>query len=311
MIKRIIAFIPAAAILISGCDNPDDQQVWPDGSTLWLSGVYADTALSWSPYGDVLFFSTWSNGSIRLFGTDGLTSPSERTFTSMDEFMGPLGAWNKENCRIVYAAFNNETMRGQIRSIAGNDITVTVHVNDSLQNVFPTYNVPGDSILYCGLATGSWRFYKIPYNLTPDSAEAPVLQQGFPQGDMLRPSYSPETGTWILFQHRATPSDDWDIMAAHPDGSNQRVLAQSSADDIHPAWGPDDSWIAFSSNRTGNYEIYITNVENDTLIQLTDDPGTDQYPAWNPEKNWIAFSSDRVTGDWNMDIMAIEQPALP
>ncbi|MCK5035863.1 MAG: PD40 domain-containing protein, partial [Candidatus Sabulitectum sp.] len=76
-------------------------------------------------------------------------------------------------------------------------------------------------------------------------------------------------------------------------------------------WGPDDQWVAFSSDRTGNYEIYLINVDSDTLIQLTDDPAMDQYPAWNPRKNWIAFSSDRVSGNWNMDIFAIDEPELP
>lgn len=311
MKKRIIFSILATAVFALACGDPEGEQVWPDGATLWLSGVYADTALSWSPYGDVLFFSTWAEGSTRIFGTDGLSTPSERTFTGMDEYVGPLGAWNNENGRVVFTAMNTDSMRGQIRSIPGNDIYVTIHVQDSLPNAFPTYNVAGDSILYCGKVTGNWRFYKIAYNFTPDSEGSPVLQAGFPDGDMLRPSYSPETGSWILFQHRSTTSDDWDIMIAHPDGSEQRVLAQSSADDIHPTWGPDDNWIAFSSDRTGNYEIYITNVANDTLIQLTDDPGIDQYPAWNPEKNWIAFSSDRISGNWNMDIMAIDEPELP
>ena len=309
--KKLVITTLAAALILAACSDPEEADVWPDGSSLWLSGIYADTALSWSPYGDVLFFSTYSTGSTRLFGTNGLSNPVERTFTSMDEFMGPLGAWNAENGRIVYTALNADSMRSQIRSIAGNDIYVTVHIQDSLLNAFPTYNITGDSILYCCKTTGEWRLYQIPYNHTPDSLDAPVLQTGFPGGDVLRPSYSPETGNWVLFQHRATPSDDWDIMIAHPDGSESRVLAQNSADDIHPTWGPNDQWVAFSSDRTGNYEIYLTDVDNDSLIQLTDDPAMDQYPAWNPTKSWIAFSSDRVSGTWNMDIFAIDEPDLP
>lgn len=311
MTTRIFFFSVFTAVILIACGDPEDEQVWDDGATLWLSGVYADTALSWSPHGDVLLFSTWADGATRVFGTDGISAPSERTFTGMDEFVGPLGSWNGELGRIVFTAFDTDLNRGQIRSIAGNDIYVTIHVQDSLPNVFPTYNVAGDSILYCGQETGNWRLYKIAYNYTPDSEGSPALQTGFPEGDMLRPSYSPETGQWLLFQHRSTTSDDWDIMVAHPDGTDQRVLAQSSSEDIHPTWGPDDQWIAFSSNRTGNYEIYITDVQGDTLIQVTDDPGMDQYPAWNPEKNWIAFSSNRVNEDWNMDILAIDEPELP
>jgi len=311
MMKKYILAALAASLILAACSDPEDDPTWPDGSILWLSGIYADTALSWSPYGDVLFFSTYTDQSTSLFGTDGLNPPSKRTFTSMDEFMGPLGAWNAENGRIIYTALNSDSMRSQIRSIAGNDTYVTTHINDSLLNAFPTYNIAGDSILYCCRATGNWRLYQISGTHTPDSLEPPVLQQCFPDGDILRPSYCPDSGTWVLFQHRASSSDDWNIMIAHPDGSDQRVLSENSADDIHPTWGPNNEWIAFSSNRTGNYEIYLTDVNNDTLIQLTDDPALDQYPAWNPEKNWIAFSSDRYSGNWNMDIFAIDEPELP
>lgn len=298
-------------LVLAACTEDPGEEVWDDGTTLWLSGAYADTALSWSPYGDVLYFSTYGDGAARIFAADGIHSPSERTFTGLDEYVGPTGAWSGENLRIVYTAMNADSIWGQIRSQPGNDIYPTTHVHDSLPNAFPTYNADGDSILYCGMATGNWQFYKISYKFTPDSEGSPVLQTGFPQGDLLRPSYSPDNGTWILFQQRASSSDDWDIMIAHPDGSDQRVLAENSADDIHPTWGPNEDWVAFSSNRSGNYEIYLAAVNGDTLIQVTDDPALDQYPAWNPDNGWIAFSSDRISESWNLDIFAITEPELP
>jgi Tol biopolymer transport system component len=310
--KLLAVTVLVSALFLAACNNHDKPTVWPDGTTLWLAGSYADTALSWSPYGDVLFFSSFVSNATRLFGTNGLASPVGRTFTNNDEFMGPLGAWNTENRRIVYTALNTDSLWGQIRSIPGNGTDFTVHVHDSLFNTFPTYNVSGDSILYCCNTTGNWRLYQIPADHSPsDSTGLPVLLDGFPDGDILRPSYSPKTGAWILFQHRSTSSDDWDVMIAHPDGTGQKVIAGNSANDMHPTWGPDDKWIAFSSNRTGNYEIYLANVSSDTVIQLTNDTALDQYPAWNPGKHWIAFSSDRISGNWNLDIFSIKEPDLP
>lgn len=299
-----------ALLPVLSCSGPDETPQWNDGSRLWLSGAYSDTSLSWSPYGHVLLFSAQAVGATRIFGADGLTAPSERTFTNLDEYVGPLGAWSGEIGRIVYTAMNSEKMWGQIRSIAGNDISVTVHVHDSLPNAFPTYTAAADSILYCGMATGSWRFYMIPYNRTADSGEAPVMLTGFPEGDMLRPSYSPETGEWLLFQHRAEPSASWSIMITRPDGSDPQIIAPSSYNDIHPAWGPNDQWVAFSSNRTGSYQIYLASIDGAHLIQLTDDPADDLYPAWNPVNNWIAFSSNRISQD-RFDIFSIDEPELP
>ncbi len=308
--KKIAVFV-LVVFLGLGCNDPEEEFVWADGSRLWLGGIYADSALSWSPYGDVLFFSTYVQNATRLFGTDGLTEPEGRTFTSNDEFMGPLGAWNEESGRIAYTALNSDSLWGQIRSIPGNATNFTTHVHDSLFNTFPTYTINGDSILYCSQTTDGFRLFKIDGLRTTDSTQAPILQEGFPEGDILRPSYSPETGNRILFQHRSTESDDWDIMVADQDGSNQKTISQDSADDIHPTWGPDEEWIAFASDRTGNYDIYLVSILTDSVIHLTDDPSMDMYPAWNPRKNWIAFSSDRASGNWNLDIFAIDEPTLP
>ncbi len=68
-----------------------------------------------------------------------------------------------------------------------------------------------------------------------------------------------------------------------------------------PAWSPDGSQLAFSSNRSGNFDIYVMNSDGSHLRQLTSDcwaslyfiPGNadDIAPAWSPDGKRIAFVS--------------------
>jgi len=60
--------------------------------------------------------------------------------------------------------------------------------------------------------------------------------------------------------------------------------------------------IAFASQRNGNWDIYIMNVDGSDQIGLTDDPSTDITPAFSPDGNKIAFSSSR-DGKFNIYIM--------
>jgi eukaryotic-like serine/threonine-protein kinase len=60
-----------------------------------------------------------------------------------------------------------------------------------------------------------------------------------------------------------------------------------------PTWSPDGTMLAFSSNRSGNYEIYVRRVQGGQEVNITNDPGQDIQPAFSPDGNWIAFVSTR------------------
>ena len=66
------------------------------------------------------------------------------------------------------------------------------------------------------------------------------------------------------------------------DGSSQVRLTNNQNDDLHPAWSPDGSHIAFTSYRDGNAEIYVMNADGSDQTNLTNNPGGDWQPAWSP-----------------------------
>jgi len=51
---------------------------------------------------------------------------------------------------------------------------------------------------------------------------------------------------------------------------------------LDPAWSPDGRYIAFESDRNGEYDIYVIDVDGTNAIQLTDNPGSDTSPVWAP-----------------------------
>lgn len=75
------------------------------------------------------------------------------------------------------------------------------------------------------------------------------------------------------------------------------VFFFKSAERLAPATSPDGKWIAFSSRREGNWEIYVISVENGELKRLTENEANDWLPTWSPDGKRIAFLSDR-DGAW-------------
>jgi hypothetical protein len=64
---------------------------------------------------------------------------------------------------------------------------------------------------------------------------------------------------------------------------------------LNPAWSPDDRRIAFSATSGGHSDLYVYDLSEDRLRQLTHDPFADLQPAWSPDGGRIAFVTDRFS----------------
>ena len=65
---------------------------------------------------------------------------------------------------------------------------------------------------------------------------------------------------------------------------------------------PKTGRIAFSSNRDGNFEIYVMDPDGTNVKRLTSSPGHDVAPTWSPDGKGIAFASYR-DGNWEIYAM--------
>jgi len=93
---------------------------------------------------------------------------------------------------------------------------------------------------------------------------------------------------------RAKHGGNRDIFVMKADGTEPRNLtADPMSNNYSPAWSPDGTKIAYSSERLGNTEIYVMDTDGENLVQLTRHRATDDSPSWSPDGRKIAFISDR------------------
>ena len=85
-------------------------------------------------------------------------------------------------------------------------------------------------------------------------------------------------------------------------------LTTAPGDDEAPVWSADGAWIAFSSARSGNDDVWIMGPQGENPRQVTQDPGPDVMPSWSPDGRKIAFSSGRhrVNYDDRWEIYTID-----
>ena len=63
-----------------------------------------------------------------------------------------------------------------------------------------------------------------------------------------------------------------------------------------PTWSPDGRFVAYSSNQSGNFDIWVQPLGGGRAVQVTTDPASDWQPAWSPDGNSLAFRSERDGG---------------
>ena len=87
-----------------------------------------------------------------------------------------------------------------------------------------------------------------------------------------------------------------DIWIANENGSDVQRLTDNKARDVYPRFSPDGKWIAFSSNREGNYDVYVVPATGGKPRQLTFHSADDDVVGWTPDGKKIIFTSARGNG---------------
>lgn len=100
-------------------------------------------------------------------------------------------------------------------------------------------------------------------------------------------------GWWVTKHWRDDPA---------PPLAIPRQLTTGPSSEFEPALSPDGSTVAYTSDRSGNLDIWIIDVHGGTPLRLTSEVASDHSPAWFPDSSALAFVSDRsgVEAIWKM-----------
>jgi Tol biopolymer transport system component len=106
-------------------------------------------------------------------------------------------------------------------------------------------------------------------------------------GNVGFPDWSPD-GKLIVYRRSTETGSSLFILDIATRTSH---LLTSGRHENFPTWSPKGDRIAFTSDRTGDYEIYTIRPDGTGLTQLTHSPGNEGHNSWSPDGEWIAFTS--------------------
>ncbi len=162
----------------------------------------------------------------------------------------------------------------------------------------PSWDATGQSIIFDSDRIGQLDLFRIEMDsltVTQLTADSSAEQVG---------RLSPD-GEFLAF-HRHQGQQDYDVIVMSMKTNAEYTLTDTPGDDSYPDWDPSGRFIAYSSNRSGTYGIYLMCVTGKGTIQITG--SGDKYPKWSPDGTSIAFQSNR---DGALALYQIRNPKLP
>lgn len=136
---------------------------------------------------------------------------------------------------------------------------------------------------------GRERVYTLWYSDADGQNQAAIYVSKEP---LMSPSWSPD-GTLIVYASLQAGGRQQLYILDWASGETKQVKLDVRGLFGAPAWSPDGRQLAFTISRDGNADIYILNMQNDTLKRLTHHQAIDTESVWSPDGNSIIFTSDR------------------
>ncbi|MGA7221510.1 MAG: hypothetical protein WA603_24035 [Candidatus Acidiferrales bacterium] len=155
-------------------------------------------------------------------------------------------------------------------------------------NSSPAFSPDGSQIAFMSSLSGDPQIY------ISDVNGGGLKRITFAAGVSTSPAWNPKTGKQIVFV--SDRAGDPVLYLANSDGTDvQRLDMPDMGYVVDPAWSPNGQLLAFSWRRpSGNFDIYIMDVVNRQLVELTRDVGRNERPSWAPDGRHLVFESTRT-----------------
>jgi len=245
--------------------------------SIFASDVQADMAFVANLDGNWDLFSMNENGK-------GVVRLTQTPYDEKDP------SWSPDRRHICYA-----TSDGQINIVdaATRETDRIVREDENLPKMSPSFSPNGKEIAFVQFKRGGRDDTDLMVYHISTKTSSRVLDQTAMQS---WPAWSPD-GRILAYANIHCGGGCGrviqELWMAEPKGGWARQLLMTNALCQQPVWSPHGRQIAFSSDKGGDFDIWVLSLDGWTLKRVTEDAGLDVSPAWSPEGNSLAFVSTR------------------
>jgi Tol biopolymer transport system component len=275
----------------------------PNPTPRKLSGV-ANTYPFWSSDGSRMVFESNRNGNLDLYAMNADGSGLVRLTDHPAADRKP--AWSPDGTKIVFQSQRDGNEEIYLMNADGTgQVNLTRH--PAAEN-HPYWSTDGSRIVFnSDRDTGETDEV---YTMKADGTGVERITRNELWDTYA--SFSPDGTRFVL--HRMLPAGgtrpdggNSEVFVINADGSGAVNLTNHPSFDGYPAWSPDGKRIAFASNRTGAFRIWVMNADGTGLTALTSDQEgqNSTKPGWSRDGQRIAFAR---SADGDVHVYTVDVP---
>ncbi len=261
---------------------------------------------SFSPDGKMMAVDASWAGPRRIWIADAQGHNPQQITSDSSEAVGHLEPnWSPDGKEIVFQHLERTRFSTKVVNVATH--TVTTLTDGRFHDLNPVWSPSGKYIYFSSDRGGGMNIWRIKVSGRGDPAGVPQqVTMGSGQDVQLAVSASGERLAFAILRQNA---DLWRLpvsaQTGMATGDPEEVIA-STREDSRGAWSPDGTQIAFNSDRTGEMNIYVHSLLDNSDRQITKGPGGDFQPQWSPDGKRLVFFSSRAG---NADIWLVDLPS--
>lgn len=254
-----------------------------------ILGTFPASSLSATEF--TVAYSRMSQGTSEIFLTDDLGN------SHIQVTDGPLSKvtpeWSPDGQFLAFGMqgplVRPPTSGGLV--ISSSDGTMTAPATSCPTDDHPTWSPDGESVAFLR-QRGKVAYFHL-LDVSTGRVHPTRLSPSGQEGDLDWSPISPS----IAFVDNAYIREDGrrvsQIWIMGDDGSEAEPLTDGTSNNLSPSWSPDGTRLLFSSDRDGDFDLYVLEIATGATSQLSDAPSDQLEPAWS-EDDEILFVSDHT-----------------
>ncbi len=252
------------------------------------SSIHPDGAPSWGPGGEQIAFTSTKSGDWEVWIVDAWGGEPVN-FSQYPDTTDIYANWSADGTRMLFSSTRNN---GQ----GLNDYDIWMQDLETRQLVCLTeyegydnwaaFDPTGTKIAFTSDRGGDKQIWVMPVDLS-----SPAVQVSSDTDECHHPCWSPD-GAYVAYDAIPDNGGPRSVYRVPVAGGAAEAIPAELLICNDPHWSPDGRYIAFcGGDDLIDWDLYLWDLEDESLIRLTDSRFPEQSPVWNQAGDEIAYAA--------------------